>query len=48
MGVLIGCIMTSAVLCINIVLLLFGAISNGSYRDGVVYLVSGDDRTMVR
>lgn len=48
MGVLIGCIMTSAVLCINIVLLLFGAISNGGYRDGVVDLVFGDDRTVAR
>jgi len=47
-GSLCGCIMTCAVLCLNIALLLFGAISNGGYRGGVVDIVYGDDRAVAR
>lgn len=48
MSVWCGCFMTGAVLRLNIALLLFGAISNGGYRGGVVDIVHGDDRAVAR
>lgn len=48
MGVFFGCIMSFVVLCINIALLVVGAVSHGGYKGGVADLIYGDDLTIAR
>ena len=48
MGVMLGCFVSSTVLCINITLLVVGAVSHGGYKGGVADLIYGDDLTVER
>jgi hypothetical protein len=48
MGVILGCFMSFTVLCINVALLIVGAVSHGGYKGGVADLIYGDDITVER